>query len=397
MTSNNVTPGSPTWRYFQDLTSSFQTYGAPSNYNHHYQVKNCMFCKLLDSYATNFEPFCPASVCEKYGLAASRCLSKNPDGNVVGIGIQSIAPVLSTTWDVDTEYDVLFSVYGVSNTAPYVGMPLSQAAEGCPRGLATRGLDGMPTGFTFQPDYQWLKQNLDKITIYRADGTSVHPECSSIAPNGGPTERVVVLCGRDLGSETNPPVSITVDGPVKMSNGQFTTTTKMSVKVGTLNQGTLMVSAERYNSTSTEWNSFFVRHPQYHKDPCPTATTKQIIMTSWTKGCRQTHPSLITYPAYVRWTGQKYGVRVGLEDGRVVSSADGVFTLADDDDDGFIHVCLNTDINAVNVSFSKGLFFDPRNTMNVDQFATVTDPISMYDPYPITNPNAVATPVLPTV
>jgi hypothetical protein len=89
-----------------------------------------MFCKLVDSYATNFEPFCPAVVCEKYGLDPSRCLNKAPDGNVVGIGIQSLAPVLSTTWDVDTEYVVLVDLL------PEVSMECQLAS---PSNLTTNG------------------------------------------------------------------------------------------------------------------------------------------------------------------------------------------------------------------------------------------------------------------
>jgi hypothetical protein len=394
LTASNANSNVNIMNYFNSVRTAFQTYGSPANFNHHYQVKNCMFCKLLDSYATNLDPFCPQEICVKYGLSLSRCLSDNPTGDVAGIGMTAIAPNMATTWDVDTPYDILFSVYGVSNSAPYVGMPLGTSSEGCPSGGATRGLDGIPTGFTFQPNYQWLKDNLAKTWIYLLDGRVVHPECALINPNGGPTERVVVYCGRDLGTESNPPIAIAIDGPVQMSNGEYTTgVDRMSVKIGTLNQGSLMVSAERYTKSDPNWNSFFVSHPSLHKDPCPSET-KQIIMTSWTKGLRQTHPSLVAFPAGLRWAGanQLGGVKVGLQDGRILQNNPYMMTIHDDDDDGFLHVCLNTIVKAVNVTFNQGLFFDPRNTMNVKQFARVTGPISMYEPYPNVNPNAIATP-----
>lgn len=393
LASNNALVAGTTNSYYLSLRTPWYS-NPPSNFDKMYSVKNCMFCKLLDSSPYNFDPFCPPDICERYQLDPSRCLSGTPNPDTVGIGIKNIAPNLDETWDVDTEYDILFSVYGVSNTSPYVGMPLNTMGEGCPNGMSTRGLDGIPTGFTFQPDYQWLKSNLNLIDIKLQDGTIVHPGCSMIAPNGGPTERVVVFCGTNLGSETNLPVSMTINGPVRMSNGEFTTTSTMSVKIGTLNQGSLMVSAESYVQGHPLFSSFFTFHANYHKDPCPIATTRQVIMTSWTKGLRQVHPSLLAFPAGLRWTNQNMGITVGLANGVILKGRQ--IEIHDDDDDGFIHVCLRTLVKAVNITISQGLFYDPRNTMNVYQFAKVTDPISMYEPYPVVNPSAVATPPPPT-
>jgi hypothetical protein len=355
-----------------------------------------MFCKLLDSYATNVDPFCPAEICEDYQLDPARCLSKTPTGDFAGIASAALAPVLSPILDVDTEYDISFSVFGVSNSAPYVGMPLALANEGCPNGMNSRGLDAVPTGFTFQPDYQWLKDNLNKINMWLKDGTLIHPECASIVPNGGPTERTIVFSGRDLGNESNPPTILSIDGPVLMSNGQYTTNDKMSIKIGTIDLGTVMISAERYKKQDASFVDLMTPSG-YHKNPCP-ANTKQIVLTTWTKGTRQVHPSIITYPANLDWTTQSYGVQVGLADGQILTGKNNknILSLADDDDDNYVHVCLRTGINAVNITFARGLFFDPRNTMNFEQFATISRPIPLWEPYPIVNPNAVATPIIPS-
>ncbi|RYH31867.1 hypothetical protein EON65_01625, partial [archaeon] len=75
-------------------------------------------------------------------------------------------------------------------------------------------------------------------------------------------------------------------------------------------------------------------------------------------------------------------MRVGLEDGTFITANQGM-TIADDDDDNYVHVCVPTTVRAVNVSFERGLFFDPRNTMNVRQFARLINPISLHNPYPL--------------
>eukprot|EP01031_Cornospumella_fuschlensis_P043479 gene43479-53159_t len=166
--TNNAVPGSAAFAYVQQLQNTFQRFGFFSNFNQHYCVRNCMFCKLLDTLtpqSVNFDPFCPAEVCTRFNLDPSRCLQRIVDPRTAGIGVKQLTPALTTTWDIDTEYDIVFSVFGVSNSVPYMGMPLNTATEGCPVSSTTRGLDGMPTGFTFQPDYQWIKQNLNRFTI----------------------------------------------------------------------------------------------------------------------------------------------------------------------------------------------------------------------------------------
>lgn len=377
--------------YYARIAQSILKKVSPAAFTPGYCVKNCMFCKLLDSNAVNFDPFCPAAVCEHYGLDLSRCLPAIPDPRISGISVDGLAPEVNTTLDIDTPYDITFSVYGVSNDFPYVGMPLSQSFEGCPRNYSGRGLDAVPTGFNFGLDYTWFKANLDKVVILKADGTRGNVQCATIAPNGGAYERVIVFCGEDLGTPENPPVAIYINGPVRMGNGQFTTNTAMSSVVGSLEVGTVMYYAERIFNTDPNWNLFFTPS-QFRRDLCPSGTN-QIILTTWTKGTRQTHPSIVTYPSFNVWSSQKAGVTVEMEDGSTITSADTSFLkMADDDNDNYVTICLSTTVPASKITFERGLFFDPRNTMNDRQTAVIQDVLPLYAPYPTLNANSVTTP-----
>lgn len=391
---NQIGPTSPLLGYYNSIISSLAA-NPPTLYSHHYCVTNCMFCKTLDSFPSNFDPWCPAEVCTQYNLAPSRCLPKVPNPAIAGVSKQALTPVASSGFDLDTEYDITFAVYGVDNTAPYVGLPQALSnLEGCPLSTDTRGLDGMPVGFSFMPSYAWLKQNLNRVTVLLADGTRKNVDCAAVRPAGGVAERTVLFAGKDLGTETNPPVSIFIQGPVLMANGVFTTTTTMSSTVGAIRQGPLVVYAETYTPASPLWSSFLTPSPPFTSaSVCPAATTTQIVLTTWSKGVRQFHPSIMAAPTFDRFIAQAGGVTVTLADNTVLIGGRD-FTLADDDNDNYIHLCLRTTVPAATVKFERALFAGPRNTPTIEQTIAVNPPLDFYAPYPVVNAAAaVATPL----
>jgi hypothetical protein len=330
-------------------------------------------------------------VCTAHGIDPSRCLPTIAEPRSAGVAVTA-TDVVPDRFDVDTPYDFTFAVFGVSNTSPYFGMPMSLTLEGCPYDPFTRGLDAIPIGFTFLPHYVWLKSNLDKIEIRTRSGFVEKVECITMTPNAGNAERVVVAVGYYRG-ESDPPVAITIRGPMMMANGAFTSNAVLSSAIGILNIGTVCIYAESYTAANTpvgiSWPAFFVMNAM-KKNVCPVATTTQIILTTWTKGTRQSHPGLVTTPSGDPWTQQARGVTVLMKDGSTLTWLN--FTIADDDNDNYVQLCLGTTDEVESVSFEKGLFFDPRNTMNQDQTIPVNQPLPPFDPYPYINANAITTP-----
>jgi len=211
-------------------------------------------------------------------------------------------------------------------------MPWTQAyTENCPVNLDLRGLDGIPVGFSFLPDFSWFKQNLNKIIITRKDGTKTNPDCTMVQPNGGARETAVVFCGLDLGTEANPPVHIEINGPVRLQNGSYTSNTVMSSSIGALHAGPVMVYAERIMRGDPDFSNMF----KARDGAAFSKSAAQVVFTAWTKGTRQVHPGLFASPLFNTWSDQRNGVTVELQDGTKLTASSGDFLgIFDDDNDG---------------------------------------------------------------
>ncbi len=240
---------------------------------------------------------------------------------------------------------VLSAFFGIDN-----GLPV--AATGvC---LPAVALDGMPVVFREEIDERTLDPT--DFAVRTARGRTWVPLCATTAPaNQESEDRTVLLIG-ELGDDpTDPPVTVTVRGSLRIESGAELR--GASVGVVSLAAGPELVLAEPAPAepdtlTYPLLTPSIIKHLQ-HSTACPAGTVQRVRVT-WDGG--------VTAPGEAdSGEAQRQAYTVTLADGRTVTPT----ALADLGDMDNNHVlCLGTSGTPVGVSARAGRFTDPNGDVN---------------------------------
>lgn len=209
------------------------------------------------------------------------------------------------------------------------------------RQAAAAGKDGMPVTFSRRLSGQ---PNPSAFAVTTRSGAVKTPFCATTAPaNERPENHTVLLVG-DLGGVDDPPVLVTVTGDVAIEGDA--NARGASVAVTPLEDGPTLVLALGVRAADLETD-------------CP-ASTKQVVIAIWAGGVTP-----------VDGTTQETH-RLAY---RVTTGAEAVipFALGNlNDQDNYVHLCLDTDVEATRVSAAAGVLVDPRRDVNPETSVTVS-------------------------
>lgn len=200
------------------------------------------------------------------------------------------------------------------------------------------GEDGMPVTFSVQLDAATV--TADAFAVETATGELVTPLCATLRPATEPLERRTVLLAGPFGTPDAPPRAVVVVGALADTAGGSLTGLRTDA-ITPLQAGPSLVLAERFAPDTPGLAG-----------ECP-AGTAQVVQLVWEGGVTGPQDAALGEP-------QRLGVRVTLEDGRVVTPV----ALADDDPDNFVLACLDVDVAAASVAVDAGLFHDPGDDAN---------------------------------
>lgn len=200
------------------------------------------------------------------------------------------------------------------------------------------GEDGMPVTFSVRLDAATV--TADAFAVETAAGAFVTPLCATLRPATEPLERRTVLLAGPFGTPDAPPRAVVVVGGLEDAAGRSLAGLR-SDAITPLAAGPSLVLAERFAPDTVGLAG-----------ECP-AGTRQVVQLVWEGGVTGPQGAALGEP-------QRLGVRVALEDGRVVTPV----ALADDDPDNFVLACLDAVAPARSVAVDAGLFHDPGDDAN---------------------------------
>jgi hypothetical protein len=212
---------------------------------------------------------------------------------------------------------------------------LDDAIPGNAAGLCldAPGRDGMPVTFSQRLVAQPSPRAFRVTTRSGAEKT---PLCANTAPANERSENHTVLLLGDLGSADDPPVTVSVVEPLRFEGG--VSAQGASVTVTPLEDGPTLVLALGYQPSDLDTD-------------CP-ASTRQVVLVVWAGGVRP------VAGADQETHRQAYSV---------VTSAGPVtpFALGDlNDQDNYVHLCLDVEAPAERVEARAGVLIDPRDDVN---------------------------------
>jgi hypothetical protein len=243
---------------------------------------------------------------------------------------------LTTTTPPATALDreppqLLNAFFGLDDAMP----PISRVF--CPTGP---GRDGMPVTFSRRV----MSMNPSDFVVVTRSGVRKTPDCATLRPADGASERHTVLLIGDLGGAQDPPVRVEVVGNVVLEAGGQGRGLK--VNVTPLEDGSTLVLAIAYEAGKID-------------SDCRTGT-QQVVQVTWTGG--------VTPKDGVSQEDHRTMYRVTTANGEVTPVALGDLN----DNDNYVHLCLNTTANASEVKARAGVLIDPRGDLNPSTSVTVS-------------------------
>ena len=207
----------------------------------------------------------------------------------------------------------------------------------CP-GDRALGADGMPV--TFSERLQPKSVTPEMFVVETATGEKVTPLCATLRPADESLENRTVLLAGPFGTGAAQPKSVEVVGDLLDTDGR-TLKGLRTTAITPLEAGPSLLLAERFSPDTAGLSG-----------ECP-ADTSQVVQLTWEGGVTGPDGADLDAP-------QRTAIEVLLADGTTVSP----LALADDDPDNFVHVCLNTAVEAQKVSVKAGFFHDPGDDAN---------------------------------
>lgn len=205
--------------------------------------------------------------------------------------------------------------------------------------LAAPGKDGMPITFSQRLS---AAPTPGAFAITTRSGATKTPLCATTAPANERSENHTVLLIGDLGSASDPPITVSTVGDLTFESGASAKGT--SVAVTPLDDGPTLVLAIAYR-------------PGELDSDCP-ASTRQLVMVVWAGGVKPV----------IDQSAHRLAYAVVTSAGRVTPVALGDL----DDQDNYVHLCLDTDAAAERVEAQAGVLVDPRNDLNPSTMVTVS-------------------------
>ena len=236
---------------------------------------------------------------------------------------------------------LLSAFFGLDNALPF------RANRVC---LGAWRKDGMPVIMSHTLNAETLQK--EDFKVIRKSGISTYPACVTLRPAQDEGENRTVLLIGDFGNaDEDPPVKVEVVGDLmsdiltdKPINFRGT-----DVEVIPLHAGPTLILAEILSSEV--WLKLKLR------STCPN-NTKQVLRVTWTGGIR-----LPTGEEVSNNDKDLYRITVIGANGinKVISPA----SIADlNDNDNNHHLCLDTDLEPINISSPEGYLIDPNQDLN---------------------------------
>ncbi len=239
-------------------------------------------------------------------------------------------PMPRTTLDVENPR-LLNAFFGLDDALPGSAFWLCAQAP---------GRDGMPITFSRRVTQEPAPA---AFTVTTRSGVKKTPLCVTPRPANEASENHTLLLIGDLGSVDDPPAQVEVTGALALEAGGQAQ--GLSVEVTPLEAGPTLVLALGYAPGDLD-------------SDCPK-TTQQVVVVAWAGGVhlvggatRETHRQMY---------------RVATERGEVMPLALGDL----DDQDNYVHLCLDTNAPAARVSASAGVLLDPRDDVNPETSVAV--------------------------
>lgn len=228
---------------------------------------------------------------------------------------------------------VVSAFFGLDNAMPEGSRWLCASAP---------GQDGMPVTLSRRvvgrPDPA-------AFAVLTRSGARRRPACATLAPADAPAKNHTILLIGDLGGEPgDPPVSVEIVGPLPLEGGADARGLAGPVTPLAAGPSLALALGLRAGAIASD---------------CP-ARTRQVVVAIWTGGVR---PG----PASDQET-HRGGYRVTTTEGEITP-----FALGDlGDRDNYVHLCLDTEAPARQVSFRAGIVVDPRDDLNPDTSIAVS-------------------------
>ena len=241
----------------------------------------------------------------------------------------------------DQTPNLLSAFFGLDNALPF------RVNRVC---LGAWRKDGMPVIMSHTLNAETLQK--EDFNVIRKSGISTFPTCVTLRPAQDDGENRTVLLIGDFGdADEDPPVKVEVVGDLmsdvftdKPINFRGT-----DVEVIPLHAGPTLILAEILSSEV--WLKPKLR------STCPN-NTKQVLRVTWTGGIR-----LPTGEEVSNNDKDLYRITVIGANGinKVISPA----SIADlNDNDNNHHLCLDTDLEPINISSPEGYLIDPNQDLN---------------------------------
>lgn len=220
---------------------------------------------------------------------------------------------------------------------------LDDALPGNAAGLCLQapGKDGMPVTFSRRLSTQ---PSPSAFTITTKSGAMKTPLCATTAPANERSENHTVLLIGDLGSVDDPPALVTVTGDLPVDGDA--NARGASVAVTPLEDGPTLVLALGFRAADLDTD-------------CPSPT-KQVVVVIWAGG--------VTPVDGATQETHRLAYRVTTRAETVTPMALGDLN----DQDNYVHLCLDTDVEATRVSAAAGVLVDPRRDVNPETSVTVS-------------------------
>jgi hypothetical protein len=207
--------------------------------------------------------------------------------------------------------------------------------------LAAPGKDGMPVTFSRRVAGPLAPVAFTVVTRSGARKTAV---CATTSPASARSKRHTVLLIGDLGSEADPPMTVSVTGELLLEGG--VNAKGLSAPVTPLADGPTLVLALQATPATLE-------------STCPSST-RQIVTVVWAGG--------VTPVSGASADAHRDAYRVRTAEGDVTP-----FALGDlGDSDNYEHLCLDVASPALSVSCRAGVLVDPRGDANPDTSVEVS-------------------------
>lgn len=181
-----------------------------------------------------------------------------------------------------------------------------------------------------------VSMNPSDFVVVTRSGARKTPECATLRPADRAAERHTVLLIGDLGSAQDPPTRVKVVGDVLLEAGGRGH--GLEVNVTPLEAGPTLVLAIAYAAGTVE-------------SDCPTGT-QQVVQVTWAGGVQPKDGAT--------QEDHRTMYRVVTANGEVTPTALGDI----DDNDNYVHLCLDTSANASEVNAKAGVLVDPRGDLN---------------------------------